>query len=67
MQQEVENIIKQFDDATNNLANEINDLKSRVGTGMSTEDVEQLKTELQAKVDRLKALGADSSNPVPAA
>lgn len=62
---EVEKLISDINDATNQVADRITALTDKLSTNMTGEEVDQIKTDLQASVDRLKVLGANPSQPVP--
>lgn len=61
--QEVEDLIGQFKNVTDNLAAEITDLQNQIKNGMTPAEVDQVKADLQTKIDALKALGTNPNNP----
>lgn len=65
LSQDFLDLSKKIDDATNAIASRIATLSGKVKNSMTDEEVAAVKTSLQAEVDKLQALGADSSNPVP--
>ena len=64
MQQETKDLIQKIDDATNKVAAKLQKLIDDAASAGSLSEAE-IRTALQPEVDRLNALGADDSNPVP--
>lgn len=57
-------VLQQIDDETNALAAEVNDLKSKVASSMTQEDVDALKTRLTGVANRLGAIASDPAQAV---
>jgi hypothetical protein len=58
----LDDLTKQIDDETNAIAAKIDSLQLKAGDAVTAEQL----AALQAVSDRLKTLGADPANPVPA-
>lgn len=63
--QDLKDLTAKIDDATNKVAARIDALASKVTNSMTDAEVAEVKTGLQAEVDRLTTLGQDPANPVP--
>lgn len=59
--------IAQINEATNNIASDIQRLKDKISSSMSAADVADVQGELTGAVSRLQGLAADPDNPDPAA
>jgi len=54
-------ILARIDTATTNIAQDIQDIKAKIGTGMTDAEVADVKAGLEAAAGRLEAL--DAENP----
>ena len=54
-------ILVRIDTATTNIAQDITDIKAKIGTGMTDAEVQEVKDGLEAAAGRLEAL--DAENP----
>lgn len=59
--------LEDIDAATNDVAQEVDDLRSQISVGMTPEDVAAVHDALHAKADRLRSIAADPEVPVPPA
>lgn len=62
---EMELIRVALNDATNAVADRIDNLKDQIKNSMSDEEVATLKEQMHNQVDRLHQLAASASDPVP--
>jgi hypothetical protein len=62
---EILQVISDMNNATNQLAAEVEALRGRVTGGMSDAEAAEIKAQMVALRDRLIALGQDPQNPVP--
>lgn len=58
-------VLGRIDDATTNIAADIRNLKDQIGTGLTQEEVNQLKNQLEQKASQLEQIAADTEDPVP--
>lgn len=55
----------QIDEATNEIASDLEALRNDVANGLSADQTATALSTLDAKIARLRQLGADPENPVP--
>lgn len=65
--QNLQDSLNGLNDATNELATVMADLRSKISTSMSQADVDAVTATLTQVEGRLKGLAADPGNPVPPA
>ncbi len=65
LSQDLKDLTKAIDDATNKVAARIDALAAKISNSMTDAEVAEVKAGLQAEVDKLTALGQDPDNPVP--
>lgn len=58
-------VLGRIDAATNNIAEDIRNLKDQISTGLTPEQVADLQQQLEAKATTLEGIAADTSDPVP--
>ncbi len=63
---DIQNLITQIDEATNEVASDLQALRDQLANGVSAEDAASIQARLDAAATRLRVLGADPENPVPA-
>lgn len=64
--QDIIDLTKKLDTATNLVAAELAFLRSQVKNSMTDEEVATIQASMKTLEDRLTALGTDPNNPVPA-
>jgi hypothetical protein len=57
--------LEDIDAATNDVAQEVDDLRSAVSVGMSAEDVEAVHARMHAQAEKLRGIAKDPEAPVP--
>ena len=65
LSQDLKDLTKKIDDATNKIAARIDALMSRLTNSLTDTELADIKSGFQAEVDKLTALGSDPANPVP--
>lgn len=60
-----EQVLTAIDNATNEVANDLTDLRNQIAGGLTKEEADALGPRFDAAVSKLQALGADPTNPVP--
>ncbi len=65
LSQDILDLSKKIDDATNVIAAKIAAQSAKIKNSMTDEEVAAVKTALQGEVDKLTALGQDPANPIP--
>lgn len=65
LSQDFKDLAKKIDDATNLVAGRISTLSGQIKNSMTDAEVADVKAGFQAEIDKLTALGADQTNPVP--
>ena len=51
---------------TDRLAAKLEELSGKVGTDMTADEEDQLQADFQGVINRLRGIGADPQNPIPA-
>jgi len=59
-------LVSQIDTATNLVADRLAALTAQIKNSMTDDEVSSLKTSLQGEIDKLKAMGQNPENPIPA-
>ena len=65
LSQDLKDLTKKIDDATNKIAARIDTLMGKITNAMTDAEVNEVKAGLQSEIDKLTSLGADPTNPVP--
>ena len=63
--QDIKDLLKKIDAATNDVAARIQKLSDQLAGGVTPEAALEIQAGLQAEVDRLTAMATDPANPVP--
>lgn len=63
--QDLKDLSKKFDDATNAVAARIDTLVAGLKNSMTDQELADAKAGFQAEIDRLTVLGQNPNNPVP--
>lgn len=59
--EKMEELLRRLDNATNEIASDLEDLRNQLGNVLT----EEQKARLDASITRLESLGADETNPIP--
>lgn len=63
--QDIKDLTQKIDTATTGVATRIDRLSGQITNSMTDEEVNEIKSGLQAEVDRLTVMGQDPQNPIP--
>lgn len=66
LDQETRDLITGFDEATTAVATRIDGLLAQIQAGMSAADVAELKAAFAPELARLRGLGSNPAEPIPA-
>ena len=62
---EIKSVLDQVDQATNEVASDLEALRGRITAGLSDTEAEEIKLRLDTLRQRLEVMGQDADNPVP--